>query len=70
LAIRVTINFQGLTEPGGLGENTWPVCFQAKSIIVDAATWMAENLNVRIAQGSKVSIGLVVNHPQGRMKRA
>jgi hypothetical protein len=43
LSIRVTINFQRLTESSGLGENTWPVYFQARSIIIDAVTRMAEN---------------------------
>ena len=64
LSIGIAVNFQCLIELGSFRKDARPVCFQTKPVIIDAAARVAEDLNVRIAQRCKISLGLIFKCPQ------
>jgi hypothetical protein len=68
LPIWVTIDFQRFVESGRFRKNPWPISLQSESKIVNAAPWVREDVDVRIAQRREISLGLIVDSSQGRVE--
>src|SRR5438045_9729966 len=69
LPVGVSIDFHCFIETGRLAEDRFPIRAQTGAVIVNSTARVSENLNVRIANGSEITFGLVVLAPQRGMER-
>jgi hypothetical protein len=70
LAIGIAIDLNGFIELRGAGKHTTPISFESEAIIVNAAAWVAEDVERRIFQSRKVARCLIVSLPELGMKGA
>src|SRR5438270_8174772 len=70
LTIRIRINLNCFIQLCCQIEHATPVGAQPKTKVIDAPSRMAQNLESRVSQGSKIAIGLVFFLAQSGMKAA
>jgi hypothetical protein len=68
LPVRVTIDFDSLAQFCRRAEDTGPIGFQSQPVVINAASRMSENLDMRISQGAQITFGLILGCAERRMK--